>query len=423
MRMRTCRKNSDLQRFRQKAILEMRLQKLTGLEREKIELEYRELVKKVEELKSILEIRGKRMQIIKDEVLEMKDRYSDDRRTTILEGSADIETEDMIADEEMVVTISCEGYIKRLPIRTYRKQQRGGKGLSGSNLKEEDFIESIFVASTHAFILFFTDLGQCHWLKVHRIPKVGRLARGKAIVNLLQLERNERIEAYVTVRDFELPNFVTIVTKNGIIKKTALAAFSHPRTGGIIAIKLIKGDELIDVKQTNGDQDIFLGARKGNAIRFNEKDVRAMGRTSRGVIGIRMTADDEVVGMEVLSDNNSILTVSENGFGKRTEILEYRVQSRGGKGIINLKTTPKIGLVTRIKQVTGDEDIMLISNTGNIIRLGVNEVSLLHRSTQGVKLIDLDDEETLVGLARAEREEPDMGEELSAGEESETFDF
>jgi len=214
-----------------------------------------------------------------------------------------------------------------------------------------------------------------------------------------------------------------MATKRGIIKKTDLIAYSNPRTGGIIALTLDEGDELIDVKQTNGDQDIFLGARKGNAIRFNEKDVRAMGRTSRGVIGIRMTADDEVVGMEVLSDNNSILTVSENGFGKRTEILEYRLQSRGGKGIINLKTTPKIGLVTRIKQVTGDEDIMLISNTGNIIRLGVNEVSLLHRSTQGVKLIDLDDEETLVGLARAEREEPDMGEELPAGEESETFDF
>ncbi|MBW2544284.1 MAG: DNA gyrase subunit A, partial [Deltaproteobacteria bacterium] len=280
----------------------------------------------------------------------------------------------------------------------------------------------MFIASTHSYILFFTNLGRVYWLKIYQIPQAGRAAKGKAIVNLIGISKDEKITAVLPVKEFVEGKFVIMATRRGIIKKTDLIAYSNPRTGGIIALTLDEGDELIDVKLTNGDQDIFLGARKGNAIRFSEKNVRAMGRTARGVTGIRMAPDDEVVGMEVLSDSNSILTVSENGFGKRTEISEYRLQSRGGKGIINLKTTPRVGLVTRIKQVTGDEDIMLISNTGNIIRLGVNEVSLLHRSTQGVKLIDLGDEETLVGLARVEREEPDIGEELPEME-SETFDF
>ncbi|MDP8314284.1 MAG: DNA gyrase C-terminal beta-propeller domain-containing protein, partial [Candidatus Celaenobacter antarcticus] len=394
-----------------KAILEMRLQKLTGLEREKIELEYRELVKKVEELKSILEIRGKRMQIIKDEVLEMKDRYSDDRRTTILEGSADIETEDMIADEEMVVTISREGYIKRLPIRTYRKQQRGGKGLSGSNLKEEDFIESIFVASTHAFILFFTDLGQCHWLKVHRIPKVGRLARGKAIVNLLQLERNERIEAYVTVRDFELPNFVTIVTKNGIIKKTALAAFSHPRTGGIIAIKLIKGDELIDARITEGDNDIILATRNGFGNRFHETDVRAQGRNSQGVIGIRLRNTDQTVSMLIVKREGTLLSISENGYGKRTPIADYRVTKRGSMGVITLKTTKRNGNLVSVQEVIDDDDLIIITNSGKVIRQHVGSISVISRNTQGMRLITLNEGDKVTDVARvAHEEEEDISE-------------
>ncbi|MBW2631313.1 MAG: DNA gyrase subunit A [Deltaproteobacteria bacterium] len=401
-----------------RAILEMRLQRLTGLERDKIREEHIEISALVKKLEGVLADSQKILDII---IAELEDN-GDARRTEIVLSSTDIGIEDMIVEEDMVVTISHQNYIKRNPVSLYRSQHRGGRGKVGMGTKEDDFLERMFIASTHSHILFFTNLGRVYWLKIYQIPQAGRAAKGKAIVNLIGISKDEKITAVLPVKEFVEGKFVIMATRRGIIKKTDLIAYSNPRTGGIIALTLDEGDELIDVKQTNGDQDIFLGARKGNAIRFNEKKVRAMGRTARGVVGIRMAADDEVVGMEVLSDNNSILTVSENGFGKRTEISEYRLQSRGGKGIINLKTTSKIGLVTRIKQVTGDEDIMLISNTGNIIRLGVNEVSLLHRSTQGVKLIDLDDEETLVGLARVEREEPDMDEELS-GEESEAFDF
>ena len=405
-----------------RAILEMRLQRLTGLERDKIRDEHIEISALVKKLESILADSQKILDIIIAELEDIQKRYGDARRTEIVLSSTDIGIEDMIVEEDMVVTISHQNYIKRNPVSLYRSQHRGGRGKVGMGTKEDDFLERMFIASTHSHILFFTNLGRVYWLKIYQIPQAGRAAKGKAIVNLIGISKDEKITAVLPVTEFVEGKFVIMATRRGIIKKTDLIAYSNPRTGGIIALTLDERDELIDVKQTSGDQDIFLGARKGNAIRFNEKNVRAMGRTARGVVGIRMAADDEVVGMEVLSDNNSILTVSENGFGKRTEISEYRLQSRGGKGIINLKTTPKIGLVTRIKQVTGDEDIMLISNTGNIIRLGVNEVSLLHRSTQGVKLIDLDDEETLVGLARVEREEPDMGEELS-DMESEDFDF
>ena len=405
-----------------RAILEMRLQRLTGLERDKIREEHIEISALVKKLEGILSDSQKILDIIIAELEEIQKRYGDARRTEIVLSSTDIGIEDMIVEEDMVVTISHQNYIKRNPVSLYRSQHRGGRGKVGMGTKEDDFLERMFIASTHSHILFFTNLGRVYWLKIYQIPQAGRAAKGKAIVNLIGISKDEKITAVLPVKEFVEGKFVIMATKRGIIKKTDLIAYSNPRTGGIIALTLDEEDELIDVKQTSGDQDIFLGARKGNAIRFNEKGVRAMGRTARGVTGIRMAQGDEVVGMEVLSDNNSILTVSENGFGKRTEISEYRLQSRGGKGIINLKTTPKVGLVTRIKQVTGDEDIMLISNTGNIIRLGVNEVSLLHRSTQGVKLIDLGDDETLVGLARVEREEPDMDEELP-GEESEAFDF
>jgi DNA gyrase subunit A len=289
-------------------------------------------------------------------------------------------------------------------------------------VKEDDFLERMFIASTHSHILFFTNLGRVYWLKIYQIPQAGRAAKGKAIVNLIGISKDEKITAVLPIREFVENKFVVMATKRGIIKKTDLVAYSNPRTGGIIAINLDERDELIDVKQTNGEQDIFLGAKKGNAIRFSEKDARAIGRTARGVTGIRIANEDEVVGMEVLSGNNSILTVSENGFGKRTNISEYRLQSRGGKGIINLKTTPKTGFVTSIKQVVGDEDIMLISSTGNIIRLSVDEVSLLHRSTQGVKLIDLSDGEVLVGMARVEREEDVPDDETESSESPQDVD-
>jgi len=301
-------------------------------------------------------------------------------------------------------------------VSLYRSQHRGGRGKMGMVTKDEDFVENIFVASTHSFILIFTSLGRIHWLKVYQVPQAGRAAKGKAIVNLIQTSPQERVSAILPVREFVEGKYVVLVTRKGIIKKTDLAAFSNPRSGGIIAITIDEGDELIDVKETLGDQDIFLGTRKGMAIRFKEEDARPMGRTARGVIGIRMEEDDELVGMEIIGNENSIMTVSEKGFGKRTEIAEYRPQSRGGKGIINLKTTSKIGFVSGIKQVTGSEDIMLISNTGNIIRLRVDEIRILHRNTQGVKLIEIGADEKVVGMARTER---GSGKEGEREEESE----
>jgi DNA gyrase subunit A len=396
-----------LSEIQAKAILEMRLQKLTGLERDKIEKEYKELLKTIKKLKNILEKRQVRMNIIKKEVTEIAEKYGDDRRTTILEGSSDIETEDMIADEEMVVTISHEGYIKRLPVDTYRKQGRGGKGLSGSNLKEEDFVENIFIASTHAYILFFTDLGKCHWLKVHRVPKVGRLARGKAIVNLLQLERDEKIEAFVSVRDFELPNYVTMVTKNGVVKKSELKAFSHPRINGIIAIKLIEGDQLIDAKITEGDNDIILATSHGYANRFSEADVRSMGRNSQGVRGISLRKGDRVVAMVVVKREGTLLAISENGFGKRSEIANYKKTKRGSKGVITLKTTKRNGELIALIEVVDNDDLMIVTRDGMIIRQAVDKITVIGRNTQGVKLIELNQGDKVYDITRIPAEEED----------------
>ncbi len=400
-----------LSEIQAKAILEMKLQRLTGLEREKIEKEYNDLLKIIDKLKNILEKRLLRMNIIKKEVNEIKEKYNDLRRTTILEGSADIETEDMIADEDMVVTISHHGYIKRLPIDTYRKQGRGGKGLSGSNLKEEDFVESIFVASTHAYILFFTDFGKCHWLKVYRIPKVGRLARGKAIVNLLQLEREEKIEAFVTVRDFEQPYFVTMVTKKGTIKKSELNAFSRPRVNGIIAIRLLEGDQLIDAQITEGDNDIILATSGGYANRFNETDARSMGRNSQGVRGIRLREDDKVVAMVVVKREGTLLSISENGYGKRSEVENYKVTKRGSKGVITLKTTERNGKLISLLEVVDNDDLMIVTKEGMIIRQAVDRISIIGRNTQGVKLIELNDKDKVYDIARIAAE-PDVEEEL-----------
>ncbi len=404
-----------LSEIQAKAILEMRLQKLTGLERDKVEKEYNEILQTIKQLNNILEKKEVRMNIIKEEVAEIAQKYSDDRRSTILDGNADIETEDMIADEEMVVTISHEGYIKRLPVDTYRKQGRGGKGLSGSNLKEEDFIENIFIASTHAYILFFTDLGKCHWLKVHRVPKVGRLARGKAIVNLLQLEKDEKIEAFVSVRDFELPNFVTMVTKKGVVKKSELKAFSHPRINGIIAIKLIDGDQLIDAKITEGDNDIILATSHGFANRFNENDVRSMGRNSQGVRGISLRSGDRVVAMVVVKREGTLLAISENGYGKRSEIANYKKTKRGSKGVITLKTTDRNGDLMALMEVVNNDDLMIVTREGMIIRQAVNKISIIGRNTQGVKLIELNKGDKVYDITRIPAEEEEY-EEVSNGE-------
>ncbi|MDN5354194.1 MAG: gyrase subunit [Candidatus Cloacimonadota bacterium] len=401
-----------LSEIQAKAILEMRLQKLTGLERDKVEAEYKELLEKIKDLKEILENRSRRMQILKEEIAEIKKKYGDVRRTPILDGSADIQTEDMIADEEMVVTISHQGYIKRLPINTYRKQGRGGKGLSGSNLKDEDFLESIFVASTHAYILFFTNFGKCYWLKVHQIPKVGRLARGKAIVNLLQLEPEEKLEAYVTVRNFDSPYYVTMVTKKGTIKKSELKAFSRPRVNGIIAIKLVDGDRLIDAQITEGDNDIILATRNGFANRFHETDVRAMGRNSQGVRGISLREGDEVVAMVVVKREGTLLTISENGYGKRTVISDYKVTKRGSKGVITLKTTKRNGKLISLMEVVDNDDLMIVTKKGMIIRQSVNKISIIGRNTQGVRLIQLNEDDSVYDITRIIAEEEEVEEEI-----------
>ncbi|MCD6153453.1 MAG: DNA gyrase subunit A [Syntrophobacterales bacterium] len=393
---------SDIQT---KAILDMRLQRLTNLEQNKINEEYDEVSALVSKLKGILADPQKILDIIIEEMEGIKKKYGDGRRTEIVPDSENIDIEDLIVEEDMVVTISHHGYVKRNPATLYRSQHRGGRGKVGMGTKEDDFVERIFIASTHSYVLCFTNTGRVHWLKVHQIPQAGRAAKGKAIVNLIGISNKERVTAVLSVQDFVSGKFVFFATKNGIVKKTDLLAYSHPRAGGIIAITLDEGDDLISVKLTDGTQDVFLGTKTGKAIRFNETAVRNSGRTARGVTGIRMGKEDEVVGMEILGDGNSIVTISENGYGKRTEVPEYRRQARGGKGIINLKTVPKVGLVSGIKQVVGNEDVMLISNAGKIIRMRVNEISLLHRSTQGVKLIELDPGEILIGLARAERED------------------
>ncbi|HPL64011.1 MAG TPA: DNA gyrase subunit A [Syntrophales bacterium] len=394
-----------LSEIQAKAILDMRLQRLTALERGKIEDEYAELVRLIGELQAILDDPRKVLDVIVRELEEILSRYGDERRTEIVHSSEDIDIEDMIVEEDMVVTVSHTGYIKRNAVSLYRSQRRGGRGKVGMATRDEDFVEHIFVASTHSYILIFTNKGRVYWLKVYQVPQAGRAAKGKAIVNLIQISEGERVAAILPIREFASNRYVVMATKKGILKKTDLIEYSRPRTGGIIALSIDEGDELIDVRQTLGDQDIFLGTRKGMAIRFKETDVRDMGRVARGVIGIRMDEDDEIVGMEILGEGNgnTIITVSERGFGKRTNIDEYRPQARGGRGLMNLRTVPKVGFVSGIRQVTGEEDLMLISNTGNIIRMRVDEIPVHHRVTQGVRLIDLGPDEQVVSLARTER--------------------
>ena len=409
--------NFKLSEIQAKAILEMRLQRLTGLERAKIDEEYLEVTKLIAKLTGILADPQKVLQVIIDELAEIKERYGDERRTEIVASSEDIDIEDMIVEEDMVVTISHSGYIKRNAVSLYKSQHRGGRGKMGMGTKEEDFVEKIFIASTHNYLLVFTNTGKVHWLKVYQLPQAGRAAKGKAIVNLLNLAPGERVSATLPVREFVSDKYVVMVTKKGVIKKTDLAAYSNPRTGGIIAVSIDEGDELVDVQLTMGNQDIFLATRLGMAIRFKEDGVRDMGRTARGVRGIRLDEGDDVIGVEIPANGTFMLTVSEHGFGKCTPIEEYRVQTRGGKGTMNLKTVPKVGNVSGVLQVTGEENIMLISNAGKVIRLKVQEVPINHRVTQGVKLIELDPEEKLVGVARTTSEVEDKDDDLDVAEE------
>jgi DNA gyrase subunit A len=379
----------DLSDIQSQAILDMRLQRLTGLEREKINAEYQDLIKNIARFKAILESEAMVLQIIKDEIKDIQKKYGDERRTEILEDVGDIDMEDLIAEEDMVVTISHDGYIKRNPISLYRAQRRGGKGMAGVKPKAEDFVELLFVASSHDYLLFFTNKGRVHWKKVHEIPEGGRVTRGKAIVNLLQLKRGERVATTLSVKGFEEGRYVVMASRKGLVKKTTLESYSHPRSMGIIALKIREEDELIAVRVSSGEQDIFLTTRQGKSIRFKESDLRDMGRVAAGNIGIRMEPGDEVVGMEVLKEGATILTVSANGYGKRTKTEEYRAQSRGGKGILTIKTSERNGPVVYSSQVSGQDQLMIITGHGKIIRLRVADISVIGRNTQGVKLINL----------------------------------
>ncbi len=397
---------SDIQA---QSILEMRLQRLTNLEREKIIQDYKEMLMTIDRLRQILGSEALILQLIREELTELKKRYGDERRTEIIEDTTEIELEDLIVEEDMVVTISHGGYIKRNPISLYRSQKRGGRGVTGMETKEDDFVEHLFIASTHDYFLFFTNLGRLHWLKVHEIPQAGRLARGKAMVNVLNLQPLEKVATTLPVRSFEEGKSVIMVTRKGLIKKTDLMSFSRPRTGGIIATLIQEGDELIAANVTHGEQDIFLGTRDGLSIRFKEKDIREMGRMAQGVRGIRLSPVDWVVGVEVLSREGTILTVTENGFGKRTRTEDYREQGRAGKGIITIKTTDRNGPVVGVLQVTDEDDVMIITDRGKIIRLRVKDISVIGRNTQGVRLINPEEQEKVVSVARSAARDEENG--------------
>jgi len=400
-------KNFDLSERQAQAILEMQLQRLTALERSKLEAEYLELIKKIELYESILASEKKILGMVKDELLEIKKKYGDERRTGIVGEVEDLRIEDLIAEEDVVVTISHNGYVKRLPISAYRRQKRGGKGIMGADLKEEDFIEHLFMATTHECILFFTNKGKAFWIKTHEIPQAGRASKGKAIVNLLQLSSGETVSAFVRVKDFNKEGFLVMATEKGVIKKTELAAYANPRKGGIIGITLDQEDSLIGVSATDGKEEIILATKEGKAIRFKEKDVRNMGRAAKGVKGITLSKKDQVIGMVIAREGATLLTVSEKGFGKRTPVSEYRLQSRGGKGIINIKTTPKTGLAVSLKMVGERDEVMLITESGTVVRTPVKGIRASGRSTQGVRAIALKDPKDKVSTVASVVKEDD----------------
>jgi DNA gyrase subunit A len=385
------------------AILDMKLQRLTQLERNKLIEEYQETLKKMEYLRSVLANEALVRKLIKDELLAVKEAYKDERRTQIVKEEAEISIEDLIAQEEVVVTISHAGYIKRNPVSLYRAQRRGGKGKIGMGIREEDFVETLFTASTHDYLLFFTDAGKVYWLKVHEIPEAGRAAKGKALVNLLALAGDEKVTATLPVTEFRDDRYVVMATRQGVIKKTELSAYGNPRAGGIIALTLDEGDKLIAVEITDGQREILLGTRQGIVIRFKEEEVRPMGRTAHGVRGITLEEGNVVIGMETITPDSttSILTITEGGYGKRTPVTEYRVQGRAGKGIISVKTTEKNGLAVGFLQVRDEDEIMLMAAQGKILRCKVNDISEIGRNTQGVRVLELDSpEDRVVGVAR-----------------------
>ncbi len=386
------------------AILDMRLQRLTGLEREKIVREYTETLKEIERLKAILENEALVAQIIKDELLEIKSKYADERKTEITAETKEITMEDLITDEETVITLSHQGYIKRNPLSAYRSQRRGGKGSTGMETKEEDFVRELFIGATHDYMLFFSNLGRLYWLKAYQLPEAGRAAKGKALVNLLALTEGERITTALPVRDFK-EGFLVMFTKDGTVKKTALEEYSNPRGKGIIGITLDEGDELIAVRKTDGKSDLIIGTKNGLSIRFNEEDVRGMGRTAKGVRGIKLMKGDEVVSAEVAGEKTAILTVTEKGFGKRSRVDEYRVQSRGGRGVISIKITEKGGKAVGLMQVRDEDEVVMITSSGKLIRTLAGNISLHGRNTQGVTLMDVEGDDKIVSIGKvAERD-------------------
>ncbi|RGR84628.1 DNA gyrase subunit A [Heyndrickxia coagulans] len=402
------------------AILDMRLQRLTGLEREKIEEEYRGLIQLIAELKAVLADEEKVLEIIREELLEIKERFNDERRTEIIAASVDqIEDEDLIPQESIAITLTHNGYIKRLPISTYRSQKRGGRGVQGMGTNEDDFVEHLLTTSTHDTILFFTNKGKVYKKKGYEIPEYGRTAKGIPIVNLLEIDRDEWINTMIRVEDFVEDWFLFFTTKKGISKRTPVTEFANIRTNGLIAIHLKEEDELISVKLTDGHKEIIIGTKNGMLIRFPETDVRSMGRSATGVKGITLSGDDEVVGMEILEENDDVLIVTKNGYGKRTKGSEYRIQSRGGKGLKTCNITSKNGPLIAVKTVTGEEDVMLITAGGVLIRMAVGDISVLGRNTMGVKLIRLGDEEYVATVAKVEKDEEENHADLveETGEE------
>lgn len=402
------------------AILELRLHRLTGMEQEKILEEYREIMALISRLKEILASEVEILNIIKTELLDIRARFADARRTEIVDRTGDLTIEDLIVEEDMVVTVSHSGYIKRNAVSLYRAQRRGGKGKTGMKPKEEDFVEKLFIASTHSYILVFTDLGKVYWLKVHEIPQGGRASRGKAIVNLLQISSEENVTTILPVKSFEEGRYIVMATRYGVIKKTELKAYSNPRAGGIIALNVDEGDRLISTRLTDGEMDILLATRDGKSIRFPESAARSMGRVSRGVRGMSLEGDDCVIGMEVVTEalSATLVTVTENGYGKRTDLSEYRLQNRGGKGIITIKTSDRNGKVVDIKLVTDEDDLMFITDRGKVLRTSVAPLSVIGRNTQGVRLMVLESSERIVAVVKlAEKDEDE--DELSAEEAEE----
>ena len=391
----------NLSEIQAQAILDMRLQKLTGLEVEKVVSEYKEVIKIIAHLKGILESKNQRMDIIKEELLNIQNQYGDERLTEIVPVDADFSMEDMIAEEEVVLTITHKGYIKRTAANTYRTQRRGGRGVQGAMSKEEDFVEHLFIANTHNYMLFFTDKGKCYWLKVYDIPQGGRAARGRAIVNLIGCEPNEKVEAFVSVKEFDDDHYIVMATEKGIVKKTVLSAYGKPRKGGIYAIEIRDGDKLIEARISNGEHDILLGTSEGKSIRFSENNIRPSGRKTMGVKGIKLGSEkDRLVGMLVVRREGTILVATEKGMGKRTDVIQYRTQTRGGKGVMTMRCTDKTGKMVNIMEVVDSDDLIIITDSGVLMRQPVAAIRTIGRVTQGVKLVKLDDGASISSITR-----------------------